>query len=159
MERLRLVWSRFAESVPVFAFAVMFAGFVIGIGSRYVFDAPVAWANEVCLIGYMWVTFWTSDILLKERQHIVFDVFYNLFPPRLRRVVALFITLSLALTFLACLPGTIDYWLFLRKRHSLALHLPMQFVFGGFVIFVVAVIVNAARRTWALLRPGWEEEL
>ncbi|MBN8994618.1 MAG: TRAP transporter small permease [Rhizobiales bacterium] len=141
------------------AFALMFAGFVIGVGGRYVFNTPVAWSNEVCAIGFVWIVFWTSDILLKERQHIVFDVIYNVFPPRARRVLALFITLSLAILFLAALPGTIDYTWFLRTRQSTMLRLPMILIFGCFVIFVVAVIVNSVIRIWQLLRPGWQKHL
>src|SRR5690242_10825707 len=101
MQKSLALWNRFAESVSVVAFAIMFAGFVIGVGGRYVFNAPVAWSNELCAIGFVWVVFWTSDILLKERQHIVFDVIYGVFPPRARRILALFITLSLAVLFLA----------------------------------------------------------
>jgi TRAP-type C4-dicarboxylate transport system permease small subunit len=145
--------------VAVVAFALMFAGFVIGVGGRYVFNTPVAWSNEVCAIGFVWIVFWTSDILLKERQHIVFDVIYNVFPPRARRVLALFITLSLAILFLAALPGTIDYTWFLRTRQSTMLRLPMILIFGCFVIFVVAVIVNSVIRIWQLLRPGWQKHL
>jgi TRAP-type C4-dicarboxylate transport system permease small subunit len=159
MQSFRTVWTRFAESVAVVAFAAMFAGFVIGVGGRYLFNEPVAWSNELCAIGFVWIVFWTSDILLKERQHIVFDVIYHAFPPRVRRVVALVITLSLAVLFLAALPGSIDYTWFLRTRYSNLLRVPMILVFGCFVIFVVAVIVNSVVRIWQLMRPGWEEHL
>jgi TRAP-type C4-dicarboxylate transport system permease small subunit len=159
MRSFLAVWKRFAESVSVVAFALMFAGFVIGVGGRYLFNTPIAWSNEICAIGFVWIVFWTSDILLKERQHIVFDVIYNAFPPRVRRVVALFITLSLALLFLAVLPGTLDYTLFLRTRYSMILRVPMQLVFGCFLVFVIAVAVNSILRIWQLLRPGWEKHL
>jgi TRAP-type C4-dicarboxylate transport system permease small subunit len=156
---LLAVCRRFAESVAVIAFAVMFAGFVIGIGARYVFNQPVAWSNELCLVAYLWIVFWSSDILVRERQHIIFDVLYNLLKPRARRVLAIFLTASLAVVFLCALPGTYDYIVFLRTRHSTLLHWPMQLVFGCFLIFVVAVVVNALIRLWYLLRPGWEKHL
>ena len=159
MESLRVLWKRFSESVAVVAFAVMFGGFVVGVTARYVFNAPLSWANEVCVIGFVWVTFWTSDILLKERQHIVFDVLYNWIPLKARRWVAVFITLSLAVIFIALLPGTISYISFLRSRHSLALEVPMQLVFSCFLIFVAAAAIGALRRLWQLLRPGWEQHI
>jgi TRAP-type C4-dicarboxylate transport system permease small subunit len=159
MRKFLVVWKRFAESVSVVAFAMMFAGFVIGVGGRYVFQAPVAWSNELCAIGFVWIVFWTSDILLKERQHIVFDVIYGVFPPRARRILALFISLSLAILFLAALPGTLDYTWFLRSRHSMLLRVPMQLVFGCMLILVIAVVVNSFIRVWHLLRPGWERHL
>ena len=159
MQTLAVYWKRFAESVSVVAFAVMFAGFVIGIVARYVFNSPISWTNELCVVAYVWIVFWTSDILIRERQHIIFDVVYGLFPPRTRRVLAIFVTLSLALVFLAALPGTVDYILFLRIRHSTLLHLPMQFVFGSFLIFLIAAVVSALRRLWHLLRPDWEQHI
>lgn len=159
MQNLAVIWRRFAESVSVVAFALMFSGFVIGIFARYVLNAPIAWSNELCVIGYVWIVFWTSDILLKERQHIVFDVIYGWFPPAGRRAVAIFISLSLALVFLAAIPGTYDYISFLGRRRSMLLHVPLQLVFGCFLIFVVAVVVNAVRRLWQLFRPGLEQHL
>ena len=74
MRNFLVLWNRFAETVSVVAFATMFVGFVIGVSARYVFHSPLAWSNELCAIGFVWIVFWTSDILLKERQHIVFDV-------------------------------------------------------------------------------------
>ena len=65
MRKLPVLWRGFAETVSVVAFAMMFAGFVIGVGGRYVFNEPVAWSNELCAIGFVWIVFWTSDILLK----------------------------------------------------------------------------------------------
>jgi len=159
MRKFAVFWKRFAESVSVVAFAMMFAGFVIGVGGRYVFNTPIAWSNELCAIGFVWIVFWTSDILLKERQHIVFDVIYGVFPPRARRILALFITLSLALLFLAALVAIADYIWFLRSRHSMLLRVPMPLVFGCFLAFVIAVVVNSFIRIWQLLRPGWEQHL
>jgi TRAP-type C4-dicarboxylate transport system permease small subunit len=153
------VLRRAAELLAAVLFALMFAGFVIQIASRYVFNSPVAWSLEVCMMTYLWVVFWSSDILVRERQHIVFDVLYNWLGPRKRRVLAIFITLSLAATFLCALPGTYDYINYLGRRHSMLLHVPMQLVFGCFLIFVIAVVVSALRRLWLLLRPGWEEQL
>jgi TRAP-type C4-dicarboxylate transport system permease small subunit len=159
MQKFLALWRGFAESVSVVAFAVMFAGFVIGVGGRYVFNEPVAWSNELCAIGFVWIVFWTSDVLLKERQHIVFDVIYGAFPPAARRIVALFITLSMAVLFFAALWGTADYMWFLRTRHSMLLRIPMQIVFGCFFVFMIAVTVNSIVRVWQLLRPGWEQHL
>jgi TRAP-type C4-dicarboxylate transport system permease small subunit len=159
VETFVLLWKRFTESVAVAAFAVMFAGFVIGIIARYVFNAPISWTNELCVVAFVWVVFWSSDILLKERQHIVFDVLYNMMPPRPRRITAIFVTLSLAVVFIAALPGTLSYIEFLHSRRSTIMHLPMQLVFGCFLIFVVAAAIGALRRLWQLVRPGWEQHI
>lgn len=159
MALLARIWRRSAEGIAVAAFAVMFASFVVGIIARYVFNSPIAWTNELSVIAFVWIVFWSSDILLEERQHIVFDVIYNLLPPRVRRVAALVVTLSLGVTFLAALPGTASYIYFMRTRHSTMLGIPMELVFGCFLIFVIAVVASAARRIWRLLHANWQQYL
>src|SRR5262245_51646122 len=98
-------WRQFAEGVAALSFAVMFFAFIVQVVSRYIFNAPVAWTLELCAISYVWVVFWTCDILVTERQQIVFDVIYNWFRPGPRRWIAIFNTASLGLVFLAALPG------------------------------------------------------
>jgi TRAP-type C4-dicarboxylate transport system permease small subunit len=153
------LWKRFAETAAVVAFAIMFGAFVVQVASRYVFNSPVAWTLEVCLIAYVWVVFWSSDILVRERQHIVFDVLYNLVPAPQRRWLAVFVTASLLVVFALALPGVADYVGFVGRRRTTLLHIPMPYVFGAFLILMVAVVINAAIRLYRLFRPGWRDEL
>src|SRR6185295_2819500 len=89
--------KRGAELAAAAMFAAMFGAFMIQIVSRYVFNAPVSWSLEICSITYVWVVFWSCNLLLGERQHIVFDVLYRKFPPRWQRIVAVVNTATLGL--------------------------------------------------------------
>ncbi len=137
----------------------MFFSFVLQVASRYLFNAPVSWTIELCSISYIWVVFWSCDILVSERQQIIFDVIYNMFTPKLRRWVALFITLSLGLTFLAALPGVFDYLAYLGRRTTMLLKIRMDLAYSCFAIFMIAVVVGALRRTRQLLGRNWEQVL
>ncbi|MFK8253213.1 TRAP transporter small permease [Ancylobacter terrae] len=152
-------WKRFAEHVAAGLFALMFLGFMIQIISRYVFDMPVSWSLEICSIAYVWVVFWSCDILVSERKQIVFDLLYNAFPPQARRVLAVGLTGTMGLVFLAAIPGTVDYVMFLARRSSMLLRVRMDIVYGCFVIFMVAVVVNAVVRIARLLGRNWREHL
>jgi len=153
------VWARFAEGMAAFLFAVMFIGFIIQIFSRYVLNMPVSWSLELCSIGYIWVVFWSCDVLVSERKQIVFDLLYNKFPPRARRVLAIVNTGTLGLIFLAAMPGVVDYILFLGRRTTLMLHIRMDLVYSCFVIFMLAVVIRAAIRIRRLLGRQWQAEL
>lgn len=159
MERWILRWKKFAELAAAAMFMVMFASFMAQILSRYVFDAPLSWTLEICSIAYIWVIFWSCDILVSERQHIIFDVLYQKFPPQPRRLLAIFNTAVVALTFLAALPGTLDYIAFLGRRHTMVLHLPFDIVYSCFGIFMIAAIVGAAMRLRRLLSSSWKTHL
>lgn len=159
MERWILRWKKFAELAAAAMFLVMFVSFMAQILSRYVFDAPLSWTLEICSIAYIWVIFWSCDILVSERQHIIFDVLYQKFPPQPRRLLAIFNTAVVALTFLAALPGTLDYIAFLGRRHTMVLHLPFDIVYSCFGIFMIAAIVGAALRLRRLLSSSWKTHL
>ena len=159
MQKLIAGWRQFAEGVAALSFAVMFFAFIVQVVSRYVFNAPVAWTLELCSISYVWVVFWTCDILVSERQQIVFDVLYNWFRPGLRRWIGIFNTACLGLVFLAALPGVLDYVRFLGRRSTMLLHLRMDLVYSCFAIFMIAVVVGAAIRLRRLAGPEWQQAL
>lgn len=140
-------------------FAALFGAFIIQIVSRYVLNLPVSWSLEVCSIAYVWVVFWTCNILVKEREHIVFDVFVVKLPPKIRRIVAIANAAALGGLFLLALPGVLDYIVFLGRRKTMILHVPMNLIYAVFGIFMVAVIVGAAYRLVRLSRRSWRESL
>ena len=152
-------WKRLAEWVAAALFATMFASFMAQIFSRYVLGAPLSWTLEVCSIAYIWVIFWSCDILLSERQHIIFDVLYQKLPPLPRRAVAIVNTGALGLALLAALPGILDYIAFLGRRKTMILHAPLDVVYSCFGIFMIAAIVGAALRLRRLLSSSWKSHL
>jgi TRAP-type C4-dicarboxylate transport system permease small subunit len=159
LANLRARFYHGAELVSAASFALMFGAFLIQIVSRYVFDAPVSWSLEICSIGYIWIVFWTCDILVHERQHIIFDVLYVKFPPRWRRVVGIVNTATLGLIFLAALPTTLEYIHFLARRKTMILRLPFDVVYSCFAIFMIAVVVGAALRLRRLFGKSWQQHL
>jgi TRAP-type C4-dicarboxylate transport system permease small subunit len=154
--RARMKWM--AELVSAVAFAALFGAFMIQIVSRYVFDMPVSWSLEICSIAYVWVVFWTSDLLVGERQHIIFDVLYLKFPPKWRRLVGLFNTASLGLAFMAGLWVTLDY-IAMQPRKTMILHIPLSLVYACFGVFMIAVILGAALRLKQLSGASWRQHL
>ncbi|MBL8582400.1 MAG: TRAP transporter small permease subunit [Rhizobiaceae bacterium] len=153
------LWKRFSEGVAAALFAMMFIGFLIQIVSRYVLNMPVAWSLELCSIGYVWVVFWSASILADERRQIVFDLLYHKFPPRQRRVLAIAISATMGLIFLAALPGVVDYVMFLARRSSMMLKIRMDLVYSCFIFFMLAVVIGSAIRIWRLCGRSWEEHL
>ena len=157
--RLLAGWKNVTEGVAAAAFALMFAAFTIQILSRYVLNMPVAWSLELCSIAYVWVVFWSCDLLASERQQIVFDVIYQAIKPKTRRWIAIFNTATLAVLFLAALPGTLEYIWFLRRRASMMLQIPMHLVYLCFAVFMIAVVVGAVLRLRRLCGASWQQHL
>ena len=158
MTNLGAKLKRVAELAAAAMFAAMFGAFMIQIVSRYVFNAPVSWSLEICSITYVWVVFWSCNLLLTERQHIVFDVLYRKFPLRWRRVVAMANTAMFGLVFLAATPTILEYIVSLR-RSTMILRIPYDYVYACFGVFMIAAVVGAALRLRRLAGGNWQQHL
>jgi TRAP-type C4-dicarboxylate transport system permease small subunit len=159
MADLGVKLKRLAELAAAAMFAAMFGAFMIQIVSRYIFNAPVSWSLEICSVTYVWVVFWSCNLLLGERQHIVFDVLYKKFPPRWQRIVAIVNTATMGLIFLAALPTVLVYIGFLGRRKTMILGIPFDYVYACFGVFMTAVVVGSALRLGRLFGSKWQQQL
>lgn len=147
------------EIVSAGLFALLFAAFAIQIFTRYVLNDPVTWAQELCSLAYLWVTCFAAATIVKEREHIAFDLIYQGARPPVRRVLAVLCTGFLVVLFLLGLPGTVDYVLFMGRMRTLDLHIPFDRVFSVFVFFLAVTVLVGGWRLWRLTRPDYEREL
>lgn len=53
--------------------------------SRYVFSAPLAWAEELATILFAWLVFIGSSLALKKKEHFAIEVVVKLFPGTLKK--------------------------------------------------------------------------
>lgn len=150
---------RRAENVAAGLLGAMFLAFMIQIVFRYVLNYPLGWTLEACLTFWLWGVFWTAGFNLEERDHVKFDVLYQVFRERTRRVLALVSALAVAVAFAAALPATIDYITFYSIKSSATLGLRLDFVFSVYGVFAVAVVVRYGLRAWLLARGGSPDEL
>lgn len=153
--RLRFI----AELVSALLFVAMFAAFLLQVFTRYVLNNPIAWTQEFVLIVYIWIVFWCSAFLLREREHITFDMLFVSLPVRSRRALALCLSALTGIAFMVALPGTIDYVGFMKIESSPVLGLRFDLLYSIFVVFVVAVVIGAVARIWRLAGQSWEQEL
>jgi TRAP-type C4-dicarboxylate transport system permease small subunit len=103
--------------------------------------------------------FSSAALLVGERQHIVFDMLYRAARPPLRRALALFITLSILVVFAVGLPYSAEYVAFMSRRKTLILHVPLDWAYSCFIVFLVAAIVGAGLRARRLMGRHWRATL
>jgi len=144
--------GRRAENVAVGLLAVMFLTFLLQIGARYLFDAPLGWTLELTLTLWLWLVFWGSAFCLKDSDHIKFDVIYLAVSPRRRRIFALVSAGAIIVGVLAALPASLDYITFYKIKKSATLAIRLDYVFSIYAIFAVAVVVQYVLRIIAILR-------
>ena len=141
-----------ADHVTVALLAAMFASFILQIVSRYVFNHPLGWTLEMCLTTWLWLVFWASAFVLRDGDHVKFDLAYVTAGHRTRRLFALVSAVAILAGFLAAMPATIDYITFYQIKKSATLRIRLDYVFSVYGLFAVAIVIRYAMRLWRIVR-------
>ena len=151
---------RGAHAVSGILFLALFAVFLIQVAARFGLNQPLPWTDELAVILYIWVIFWTAALVVPEREHVVFDLVWNSVGLRARQAMAIAGNLLLGGLALAGLPATWDYVHFMRREGTPVLGMPLMWVFLPLVLLMVALVMRSA---WAIRRAlrghGLESEL
>lgn len=151
--------KKVADGIGVLLFVVAFSGFAVQIFCRYVLNSPLLWTEEVMMIAFIWAVFWAAAFTVQIRDHVTFDVLYDIVSPETRRLMAIFSMLVLIIGFGLLIPATWDYMVFLLRKKSPVLRIPMTWVYGCYLLFIVNFSIQAAWRLGRLFSSGWREHV
>lgn len=149
-------FGKFCEGMAAAMLVAMFSAFILQIVSRYALNSPFGWTLELCLTLWVWLVFWGGAFVVKHRDHVTFDVFYNSARPRLRRWLALTSAAAIVVAFVGALYPTWDFIDFLKIKKSAVLRVPMRTVFSIYAVFMVVVIIAYGCRFILIARRGGE---
>jgi TRAP-type C4-dicarboxylate transport system permease small subunit len=150
--------KRGADAVGAGLFAALFLTFVVQITARFGFDRPLPWTDELAVILYVWVILWAAAFMVPAKEHVMFDLAYNLVGTRTRRGMLLLGSVLIGSLAAYALPGSWDYVRFMAREGTPVLGLPFIWVFVPFVFLLIALVVRSAVHVVALLR-GRSREL
>ncbi|MDP2699414.1 TRAP transporter small permease [Thalassospira sp.] len=148
-----------ADGIAVILFTAMFGLFLVQVFSRYVLNAPLGWTVEVCLVLYIWLVFWTSAFILRERDHVSFNMLFLAVSPGKKRVMAIIGMVCIGAGFAASLPIVIDYVAFMRIESTPVLRVGLDLVYAIFPVFIFAVAVRSLLSLWRLASRRWQTEI
>jgi C4-dicarboxylate transporter, DctQ subunit len=144
--------QRRSENVIAALLGIMFVAFIVQIVFRYFFNLPTGWSTELSLITWLWMVLWGTAFALKEKDEIRFDIFYSAAGPRMRRAMALVISVAAVILYGLSLPGTYKYVAFMKVERSSYLSIRLDWLYSIFVVFVVAVILRYLWIFWEAVR-------
>jgi TRAP-type C4-dicarboxylate transport system permease small subunit len=132
------------------AIAINFANIV----GRYVFLAPLAWAEEVLSFLVIWGVCLGASAVTYDRRHLAMDLLVGAFPPAMRRALE-------ALTLIAVVGfsgfGCIQAWKIValmaqNGQVSITAGIPMTIPYAAFVAGFGMIAIAAVAE--AILRPS-----
>jgi TRAP-type C4-dicarboxylate transport system permease small subunit len=150
---------RRAENVLAAMIGVMFAAFLFQIASRYLFNFPVGWTNELSAILWIWMVLFGAAFVTKENEEIRFDLFYAAAGPRLRKAMFLLAAIMLLVLYIASLPAIWSYVTFMKVEKTAYMDIPFNWVYSIYIAFAVSIIVRYLFLLWRAVFGGPPEEL
>lgn len=146
---------RVSDLLGAVMFVLMFGAIVLQVVSRYVFNYPLGWSDEIATVGFVWVSFWAASCSVTLRDHATFDLIYHRVGPRRKRAFSITaLSLLLALLIMS-FPDTVAYFEFLSFQMTGVLEINFQVIFATYFVFVIVMIVRGVRELYFLFSPKW----
>ncbi|MEL7343874.1 MAG: TRAP transporter small permease subunit [Pseudomonadota bacterium] len=158
-------FTRGAEFIAAMALAAIFVTFLLQILFRYVpFLEPIGWT--VVLISLLWVfvIFFGCSFIVRESDHVTFDVLYLSAPRKLRSVFALITAVLMVAAMLYSLPSVwetvfANRLMELKKIQTIRIpitggKIPIKWLFAPFVMMMIVVTLRYFWRIYTVLRFG-----
>lgn len=133
-----------ANHTLVVMMAAMFVAFILQIAFRYVFNKPVAWTDEVCVLMWIWGILWGASFVMRNRDDIRFDVLTSHVPRAVKRLMTVVASVAAVVILLVSLPSAWSYVSFMKVESSAALGIRMDHFFSIYLAFVVAMVIRHA---------------
>lgn len=152
MGRLLSGLTKAAEGVAAAMLAAIFATFLLQIAARYIFGWSLGWTIELSLTLWLWLVLFSCAFVLRERDHVKFDVLVGALRPGARRLCALLAAACILVAMVASVPDSWDYVTFYKIKKSAVFRIPLIWVFSIYLVFLAAIIARYGWRIVAILR-------
>lgn len=160
MKALAKGYTHLTEGVAGAMMAAMFGTFILQISVRYgaryglVDASEFGWTLEFCLVMWLWIVFWGNAFIVRDQDHVTFDILYLMSPPRLRAAFAIFGAAVIAVALLASIEPTWSKIRILRIKSSATLPIKMLPIYSIYFLFLVVVPLRYLWRIRQVLRHG-----
>lgn len=158
-------FTRGAEFIAAMALAAIFVTFLLQILFRYVpFLEPIGWS--VVLISLLWVfvIFFGCSFIVRETDHVTFDIVYLAVPNRVRGVLALISAVLMVVAMLYSLPAVWDTvfanrLMELKKIQTIRIpitggKIAIKWLFAPFVMLMIVITLRYLWRIYTIIRFG-----
>ena len=161
-----LKWfTRGTEFIAAMALAAIFITFLLQISFRYLpFLEPIGWS--VVLISLLWVfvIFFGCSFIVREVDHVAFDVLYHAAPRPARKVLALISAVLMIVAMVYSFPAIWDTvfanrLMDLKKIQTLRIpitgdRIAIKWLFAPFVMLTIVVTLRYLWRIYTVIRFG-----
>jgi len=142
------------ETTIVSFFVILVAAVFLQVISRYIFNRPPAWTEELARYCQVWIILLTASICIRKGSHLAVDYFSSLISRKVRKGMEILI--SILVVFYTAVLTVYGFRLMLVGQYQVspAMQIKMSFVYLIFPLGGAIMCIEAVLRTIALLRGG-----
>jgi len=136
------------DAVLVFMMVVMAGAVVLQVASRYVFNRPTSWSEELARYLFVWITFLGAAVVIRKRRHVDVTVLTDRLPPGAAKVVYLVSDAAVLFMLGALTWAGAGLAIMAHRQLSAAMDLPMSLAYsampvgtGLMFVFLVATMI------------------
>lgn len=173
MKSLSKAFITFAEGIAGLMMAAIFVTFILQIAVRYLVGSPwfdaatggivdaadFGWTVEFILVLWLWTIFWGNSFVVRDSDHVTFDIIYNAVGRRTRTILAIVGALIIVVALWASIGPTYDRMKLLRIKNSATLPVKMLPIYSIYFVFLAAVGARYLWRAIDMFRHGADREL
>lgn len=176
MTKLMSAFGHFAKVVAATMMALMFLTFVLQIIVRYsarlewlAAQFPIldptryGWTLEFCLLLWVWLVFWGNAFVVRDRDHVIFDILCNAVSPAVRRWFIIITGVAISVGLILSVEPTWEKFHILRLKKTATLStvfgdgIRMRDIYSIYIFFLVAVSLRYAWAVYRAIRFGVSE--
>jgi C4-dicarboxylate transporter DctQ subunit len=176
MKKLQIALMHAAQAVSAAMIATMFLTFMLQIVVRYSaklewlpakfpFLEPslYGWTLEFCLLLWVWLVFWGNAFVVRDRDHVTFDILFLAVRPSVRRWFIIISGVTVVAALFMSIGPTWEKFYFLRLKKTATLSavfgdwLRMRDIYSIYIVFLVAASLRYAWGVYRAVRFGVKE--
>lgn len=172
MSTLFRVFRSVTEGIAALMMAAIFCTFMVQIAVRYAVGSPwfvqhtggfvdaakFGWTVEFILVLWLWTIFFGCAFIVRDSDHVTFDILYNGVGRRTRTVFAIVGAVIIMVALWASIGPTYDRMKLLRLKSSATLPVKMLPIYSIYFVFLAVVGLRYLWRAIEVARHGADRE-
>lgn len=176
MKHLASLLRQCAEAIAALMMALMFLTFILQITIRYTAKLgwladrfPIlepslyGWTLEFCLLLWVWLVFWGNAFVVRDQDHVTFDILFHYVRPSIRRWFIIITGTAIAIGLAASIDPTWSKFHILRLKKTATLSgvfgdwIRMRHIYSIYILFLAVVALRYAWSVYCAIREPFTE--
>lgn len=118
----------------------------LGVFSRYLFNAPFNWLEEMQQAAMVWIAFLVAGAAFRRGSHVAIEIVVDSLPEKAQKVVEVFIAVVVYAVLIFFLRSSLKFLqVFLKTgRTTPMLRIPMVYIYGIAPVSAVLMMISYA---------------